>query len=211
MPLHSRRDLSLPSKEGGLRIPRVSTILRFMLLWVRLPRSGAKAKGFRGCHHKRPNTQNKLMQGKRAPLPCGNGNARYFLEPNIKHKCNSHRLERHARATTRQEELGSCSQFARRSSGMPNWTLEFTCGLATGLVSPVHGSRKELLLQTWLTTKTNCMHVATGSVNTSSRRGVARSLAALALQHLPSFTAFVPPAARDQQVSDQFKQTNTMI
>ena len=99
----------------------------------RQSRGQSSSKGLRGCHHKRPNTQNKLMQGKRAPLPCGNGNACYFLEPNMKHKCNSHRLKRHARATTRQEEFGSYGQFARRSSGMPNWTLEFTCGHATGL------------------------------------------------------------------------------
>ena len=179
-------------------------------MW-RQSRGQSSSKGLRGCHHKRPNTQNKLMQGKRAPLPCGNGNARYFLEPNMKHKCNSHRLKRHARATTRQEEFGSYGQFARRSSGMPNWTLEFTCGHATGLG----------FSRTWLARNSyyklgsqQRQTVCTLQRDLSTplpRRGVARSLAALALQHLPSFTAFVPPAARDQQVSDQFKQTNPMI
>ena len=149
------------------------------------------------------------MPGKRAPLPFGHGNACYFLEPKHKTQVQQSQVEK-TRTCHNKRGRAWVSQSVRPSLF---WNAQLDAwihlrSLPRGLGSPVHGSRKELFfLQNWLTTETNCMHVATGSVNTLPRQGVARYLAALALQHLHGFRA---TSTLDQQISDQFEQTKPM-
>ena len=81
------------------------------------------------------------------------------------------------RVTTRKE-LGSCCHVCPSFFGnaqIDSWIQ--LRSLQPGLGSPVLGSRKELLLQNWrpfgLSTKTNCVHVALGALNTTLPRNCA--------------------------------------